>query len=143
MQERESICEIRWMQAEDVEKATEICSVSENYINSFLSTPEGLSIVATEQDKVIGFILYKLKKTKLIIDYIATDPKFQRKGIGSELIKNLFHKLNDKRTKIETEVSEYNLTAQLFFSKLGFKAVEIKKRTNTENYKFRYARPQP
>lgn len=142
MQEHESICEIRWMQAEDIEKATEICSVSENYINSFLSSPEGLSIVATEKDKIVGFILYKLKKTKLIVDYIATDPKFQRKGIGSELIRNLFHKLNDRRTKIEAEVSEYNLAAHLFFSKLGFKAVEIKKRTNIENYKFRYTRKQ-
>lgn len=84
-------------------------------------------IMAAEvQDRVLGFMVYELHKSRLHLINFAVAPEFRRCGVGTQLVQKLIGKLHAaRRTKILVEVSERNLDAQLFFRALGFRAESI------------------
>jgi ribosomal-protein-alanine N-acetyltransferase len=50
----------------------------------------------------------------------------RRFGVGSQMVAKLISKLSShRRTRITLEVRETNLTAQLFFSRQGFRATRV------------------
>ena len=84
--------------------------------NSFI--PE-LSLVALEENKIVGYILFtKIKignSTELALAPLAVLPKYQRKGIGTKLIK--------EGHKIAKQLN-YNYSVVLgnnkYYSRLGY-----------------------
>jgi ribosomal-protein-alanine N-acetyltransferase len=85
-----------------------------------------IGMVAEQGDKVIGFMIYELHKTRLHILNFAVHPAFRRHGVGSQMVSKLIGKLSShRRTRITLEVRETNLAAQLFFRALDFKAVRV------------------
>lgn len=86
-----------------------------------------MRMVAEVDGTVVGFMVYELKKTSLILVDIAVHPDLQRRGFGTAMIARLQAKLNDKtrRDQIILGVRETNLEAQLFFRQCGFLATEI------------------
>lgn len=87
-----------------------------------------IGMVAEENDKVVGFMIYELHKNRLHILNFAVGPDSRRNGIGLAMIGKLLGKLShERRNRIMLEVRETNLEAQLFFKKIGFRAVSVLK----------------
>jgi ribosomal-protein-alanine N-acetyltransferase len=85
-----------------------------------------IGMVAEQGDKVIGFMVYELHKTKLHILNFAVRPAYRRVGVGSQMVAKLISKLSShRRTRITLEVRETNLPAQLFFRAQAFLAVRV------------------
>lgn len=85
-----------------------------------------IGMVAEQCEKVVGFMIYELHKTKLHILNFAVHPSWRRLGIGEQMVSKLIGKLSShRRTRITLEVRETNLCAQLFFRSQGFRAVRV------------------
>ena len=85
-----------------------------------------IGMVAEFNDKVVGFMIYELHKTKLHILNFAVGPRCRRMGIAGQMVSKLIGKLSShRRTRITLAVRERNLTAQLFFRAQDFRAMKV------------------
>jgi ribosomal-protein-alanine N-acetyltransferase len=85
-----------------------------------------MGMVAEHGEKVVGFMIYELHKSKLHILNFAVNRGYRRMGIGNQMVTKLIGKLSShRRTKITLAVRETNLSAQLFFRAQDFKAVRV------------------
>ena len=127
---------IRWMRHDDMALVKAIGDSFEDSVEHFLQRPRGIGNVIEINGKVVGFIFYELKNDKIKLVHLAVASEYRNQKIGESLIFNLISKLNKKRNMIQTSVSEYNTVAQLFFRKMGFKAVEVIKESYEDSYVF-------
>ena len=85
-----------------------------------------IGMVAEHDDRVLGFMIYELHKTKLHVLNFAVAPDHRRNGIGTQMVMKLVGKLSShRRTKITLAVRESNLPAQIFFRGQAFKATRV------------------
>ena len=85
-----------------------------------------IGMVAEHEDRVVGFMIYELHKTKLHVLNFAVDPAWRRVGVGTQMVTKLIGKLSShRRTKITLAVRESNLAAQLFFRSQSFQATRV------------------
>jgi len=90
----------------------------------------GVTIVR-DYSEVLGFMIYELNKQRLIILNMAVEPKSRRKGLGRLVIQRLKDKLHQqRRTSVQTHVTEDNLNAHLFFSACGFRCEKTERGDN-------------
>jgi ribosomal-protein-alanine N-acetyltransferase len=106
-----------------------------------------IGMVAETGDKVVGFMIYELHKSKLHILNFAVHPTRRRRGIGTQMVLKLLSKLsNHRRTRITLAVRERNLAAQLFFRTQGFRATRVLRShyddTGEDAFLMQYAFPQ-
>src|SRR5881392_2871534 len=123
---------IRWMIRRDMpevlqaeRESFEFSWTEEDFLRC-LRQRNCIGMVAEQGEKVIGFMIYELHKSKLHILNFAVHPSFRRCGVGAQMVAKLISKLSShRRTRITLEVRETNLPAQLFFSRQGFRAVRV------------------
>ncbi|HVJ79591.1 MAG TPA: ribosomal protein S18-alanine N-acetyltransferase [Planctomycetia bacterium] len=123
---------IRWMIRRDMPEVLQIEEDSydhpwseEDFLRC-LRQRNCIGMVAELGEKVVGFMIYELHKSKLHVLNFAVSPEHRRRGIGAQMIQKLVTKLSShRRTAITLEVRETNLAAQLFFRGAGFKAVRV------------------
>jgi ribosomal-protein-alanine N-acetyltransferase len=85
-----------------------------------------IGMVAEHGERVVGFMIYELHKTRLHVLNFAVHPEFRRQGIGHQMVGKLVGKLsNHRRTRIVLHVRESALAAQLFYRVQGFRATEV------------------
>jgi ribosomal-protein-alanine N-acetyltransferase len=85
-----------------------------------------IGMVAELDDRVAGFMVYELHKTRIHVLNFAVAEDFRRRGVGSQMIAKLIAKLSvQRRSRIILEVRETNLGAQLFFRENGFRAISV------------------
>ena len=131
-QKQEVSVHIRWMIRRDMQAVLDIEADSfefpwleEDFIRC-LRQRNCIGMVAERDDRVVGFMVYELNKTRLHMLNFAVAPDFHRLGIGSQMIGKLIGKLSaQRRSRIILEVRETNLSAQLFFRENGFRAVSV------------------
>jgi ribosomal-protein-alanine N-acetyltransferase len=91
-----------------------------------MRTRNTIGMVADHMGHTAGFVIYELHKNRLHILNLAVDPLFHRKSVGSIIVSRLIDKLSyQRRNRITVEVRETNVAAQMFFKKLGFRAISI------------------
>ena len=123
---------IRWMIRRDMEDVLSIERHSfefpwfeEDFIRC-LRQRNCIGMVAEHGERVVGFMIYELHKTRLHILNFAVAPEFRRRGVGRQMVDKLVSKLSSqRRTRITLEVRETNLPAQLFFKQLSFRATMV------------------
>lgn len=123
---------IRWMIRRDMEEVLQIEQHSfefpwaeEDFIRC-LRQRNCIGMVAEQGDRVVGFMIYELHKTRLHILNFAVAEDLRRYGVGTQMIDKLVNKLSSqRRTQITLEVRETNLPAQIFFRENGFRAVAV------------------
>lgn len=131
-QSQETKVQIRWLIRRDMAEVLEIEQAS----FSFAWTEEDflcclrqrncIGMVAEHNQRIVGFMIYELHKSKLRILNFAVDAAARRQGVGTQMIQRLIDKLSQQRRKeISLEVRETNLAAQLFFQSQQFKAVGV------------------
>ena len=85
-----------------------------------------IGMVAEHEERVVGFMIYELHKSRLHILNFSVAGDHRRRDVGGQMVEKLIGKLSaQRRTRIMLEVRETNLDAQLFFSNCGFKAVSV------------------
>jgi [ribosomal protein S18]-alanine N-acetyltransferase len=123
---------IRWMIRRDMpevlhteQQSFEYAWTEEDFLRC-LRQRNCIGMVAEQGEKVVGFMIYELHKSKLHILNFAVNPSWRRCGVGAQMVAKLISKLSShRRTRITLEVRETNLPAQLFFSRQNFKAVRV------------------
>ncbi len=123
---------IRWMIRRDMPEVLQIEQESFDYswteedFLRCLRQRNCIGMVAEQGDKVVGFMIYELHKTKLHILNFAVPAAVRRQGVGAQMVAKLVSKLSShRRTRITLEVRETNLAAQLFFRSQEFRAVRV------------------
>ncbi|TSC78932.1 MAG: ribosomal-protein-alanine acetyltransferase [Candidatus Peregrinibacteria bacterium Gr01-1014_25] len=123
---------IRWMIRRDMPEVldTELQSfeyawTEEDFLRC-LRQRNCIGMVAERSERVVGFMIYELHKSKLHILNFAVQPDSRRRGVGAQMITKLIGKLSShRRTKITAAVRETNLDAQNFFKASGFRAEKV------------------
>ena len=132
-QDRQDICvHIRWMIRRDMAEVLDIESRSfefpwteEDFIRC-LRQRNCIGMIAEHEERVVGFMIYELHKNRLHILNFSVRPEFRRRGVGSQMASKLIGKLSqERRNRIQLEVRETNLAAQLFFRQAGFRAISV------------------
>jgi ribosomal-protein-alanine N-acetyltransferase len=123
---------IRWMIRRDMPEVLDIENqnfefpwLDEDFIRC-LRQRNCIGMVAEHEDRVVGFMIYELHKTRIHVLNFSVAPGYQRRGVGSQMVAKLIAKLStQRRSRIVLEVRETNLAAQLFFRENGFRAVSV------------------
>jgi [ribosomal protein S18]-alanine N-acetyltransferase len=131
-QRQEVRVHIRWMIRRDMPAVMAIENDSfefpwseEDFIR-ILRQRNCIGMVAEHEDRVVGFMIYELHKSRIHVLNFAVADFFQRRGVGSQMVAKLIAKLStQRRSRIILEVRETNLAAQLFFRENGFRAVSV------------------
>lgn len=88
--------------------------------------PRDAAVADNDGGYIVGFMIYELHSTRLHILNFGVGKRMRRHDIGRQMVDTLVAKLSrQRRTRLTLEVRETNLGAQLFFSKLGFRATEV------------------
>ena len=119
---------IRWMIRRDMREVLDIEETSfefpwseEDFVRC-LRQRNCIGMVAEHDERVVGFMIYELHKTRLHVLNFSVDPANRRRGVGTHMVNKLIGKLSQqRRTRIMLEVRETNLAAQLFFRSAGFR----------------------
>ena len=113
---------IRWMIRRDMVEvlATEAASFDQAWTEEdflrCLRQRNCIGMVAEHQDKIVGFMIYELHKSRLHVLNFAVAPAARRSGVGQQMVAKLLGKLSShRRSKITLAVRERNLDAQVFF----------------------------
>jgi ribosomal-protein-alanine N-acetyltransferase len=130
---KQEVCvHIRWMIRRDMpevlnieQRGFEFPWSEEDFIRC-LRQRNCIGMVAELEDRVVGFMIYELHKTRLHILNFSVHPEFQRRAIGTAMVRKLIGKLSSqRRSRIMLEIRETNLAAQLFFRAAGFRAISV------------------
>lgn len=123
---------IRWMIRRDMPEVLAIEAASfefpwlEDDFIRCLRQRNCIGMVAEHDDRVVGFMIYELNKSRIQVLNFATAPNAQHSGVGTQMVRKLIGKLSaQRRTRILLEVRETNLAAQLFFRDNGFRAISV------------------
>lgn len=85
-----------------------------------------VSLVLELRNYVLGYVVYHIEESGIYVLNLAVSPPAQRTGVGRRLLTELINRLQPGRLEyVETCVRERNLDAQLFFSRVGFRAVQV------------------
>ena len=123
---------IRWMIRRDMPEVLDIEQQSFEFpwldddFTRCLRQRNCIGMVAEHEDRVVGFMIYELHKTRIHVLNFAVAADCHRQGVGSQMVAKLAAKLSSqRRSRIVLEVRETNLAAQLFFREAGFRAVSV------------------
>jgi ribosomal-protein-alanine N-acetyltransferase len=137
-------CHIRWMIRRDMPEVLAISAQavkpwSEDEFLYWLLQRNCIGMVAARgempAEKVVGYMIYELRKKRIHLLTMVVDEAVQREGIGKDFVLKLVSKLSfHRRTRMTADVPEDNLGAQLFLKAQGFMAVKIL----DDAYRFEY-----
>ena len=97
---------------------------SERSVASELTNPLSLWLVATEGDRVAGYVGSQTVIDETDMMNVAVDPEFRRQGIAENLVMELIGVLREKGSRCLTlEVRASNEPAITLYEKLGFSQV--------------------
>lgn len=122
---------IRWMIRADLPRVLEIEREgfrdpwTEQDFMGVLAERSTIAMVIEVDDIVEGFMVYALRRDVLYILNVSVSPDKRLQGLGSLMVAKLQSKLGTRRSTLMADVSEANLSAQLFFRSLGLSCVAI------------------
>ncbi|MCE9563974.1 MAG: ribosomal protein S18-alanine N-acetyltransferase [Planctomycetes bacterium] len=123
---------IRWMIRRDMpevmraERASFEYSWTEDDFLRCLRQRNCIGMVVEQGDRIGGFMIYELHKTRLHLLNFAVHPSVRRTGLGKLMVGKLVYKMTShRRQKITLAVRERNLAAQMFFRAHGFQATRM------------------
>ena len=123
---------IRWMIRRDMPEVLAIEHASfefpwcEEEFLRVLRQRNCIGMVAECGERIVGFMIYELHRNRIHVLDFATHPEFRRHGVGRQMVTKLVGKLStQRRNRIVLCVRETNLSAQLFFRVVGFRAMEV------------------
>ncbi len=140
---------IRWMIRRDMPEVMAIEEASfaepwseDDFVRS-LRQRNCIGMVAEIDERVVGYMVYYLEKTRLDLANIAVHPDFRRRGVATAMINKLKGKLqSQRRNRLRLIVGDWNLRAQVFFRACGMLATEVEREAfydGSDAYRFEFA----
>ena len=112
---------------ETIQKLTAAWHSPESLASQIRDSDIFFAVAKNDANKIVGLVTAQRQdKDTLVVYRLYVDPKHQRKGIGSELLKGCISAFPKVR-RIQLEVEEQNQKGLSFFLKEGFVQVEVKK----------------
>ncbi len=122
---------IRWMIRRDMPEVYEIERQSfgfgwdEDRFIKALRQRNMIGMVVEIDERVVGFMIYELHKTRLKVQKMAVHAEFRGCSLATQMVDRLKEKLSQqRRAAITIKVAENNLAALLFLKSCGFRATE-------------------
>lgn len=82
-------------------------------------------IVAEKNDKVIGYVIGRIRNDKASIGSVAVEPKFRMEGAGYQLMTFILNHFKDKKVKlVKAEVRTTNEGSIRLFKSLHLKIIK-------------------
>jgi len=75
--------------------------------------------LAIQDDRAVGYLRYAGKENIYTVS-IAVLPRFQKSGIGSQLLRQTLSKIERRGKQVQAEVRSDNIVSLKFFEKHGF-----------------------
>ena len=123
---------VRWMVRSDlpsvatIEEALFLMPMPTQEIVRILTRMNCIGQVAEHEDRVVGYMIYELRKRRIDLVRLAVAADYRRRGVGAQMVAKLVGKLStQRRDRIVTDVPESALAAQLFLRAAGFRAVAV------------------
>jgi ribosomal-protein-alanine N-acetyltransferase len=89
-----------------------------------IRSPDSIVLVAQSQGQIIGFAIMHFSEEEAHLDLLAVNPKYQRTGIGRQLIEWLEKSaLVAGISIIYLEVRTKNKDARMFYERLGYSRI--------------------
>lgn len=103
-----------------------------------------IGMVAEHGERIVGFMVYELRKGRIELLRLATHRDFRHHGVGRQMIDKLVGKLDGQHWhRIGIFVRESNLAAQLFLRACGLRAARVDRGrfadTGEDAYRMTYA----
>jgi ribosomal-protein-alanine N-acetyltransferase len=87
-----------------------------------LSKPSGICLAATQEGRLVGYLVCSRYDTVWHLMNVAVEPRLQRQGIASALIDRLFELADGPSEQYTLEVRTSNDGAIKLYETLGFRA---------------------
>lgn len=96
-------------------------------VTKFISNPRNRAeLIQDNQGQIVGYGLLEGRDNSSILRSIFVDPKYSRRGVGTQLLENI---LGDVRHRVSLHVLEHNVTAIAFYKKHGFRSSKALSKT--------------
>lgn len=124
----------RWMIYADLAQVVAIESqcfedaMTADQIREYLRVRNNIGMVAvdSQDNKVLGYIIYELLDDRFEVLRLAVDPIYQRQGVGRALLKTIERKLTpERRRRICILVEDSMLPTHLFLKATGYRATSV------------------
>lgn len=135
--------DIRWMIRRDYPDVLRIenpaCRWSEVELHSVMMRRVIVGMVAMVRDKVVGFMVYELRKSGFHLMNVAVHSDYRRQRIGSQLLNRLACKLHSSRTRITINVPDSCDGAHVWLRENGYRATKVIHSRVADEYVFEFA----
>ncbi len=123
---------IRWMIRRDMPEVLAIEAgcfdhpwTEEDFLQA-LRQRNCIGMISEHEERVIGFMIYELHRSRLHLLNFGVSQEFRRIGVGRQMVNKLVAKLSHhRRTRVTSAVREGNLSAQMFFRSQKFLATKV------------------
>lgn len=124
---------VRWMIRRDMADVHEIEDLSfgehawneDDFIRS-LRQRNCIGMVAEVGERIAGYMIYELHKSRLELLNFAVHPNYRSEGVAAIMLAKLVGKLStERRNRFCLEIGENNLNGQQFFRYMGFRAINV------------------
>ncbi len=108
-----------------VDRCSHYVVMTDSYLYHVANSNKCHILVLEENDKIIGFVDYKLYKDIFAIEKLAIAPDYRKMGYGTKLIELFKGKLTDKYRRVLKVLLDERLTeGQIWLKNRGFKATD-------------------
>jgi ribosomal-protein-alanine N-acetyltransferase len=136
---------IRWLIKKDmrfvlrIQESLEFPWTETDFLEA-LGNTNCIGMVAEINNEIAGYMIYELYREYFYIVNLAVKETLRKQKVGSQLVNMLQDRLSHhRRTSINTNIRESQLSVQFFLKSLGFKATLIRDYyENEDSYYFRY-----
>ena len=112
------------LQIAQIEKMCFSSPWSERSIESELTNPLALWLVAVDNDRVAGYVGSQSVMGEADMMNLAVDPEYRRMGVGNRLVEMLIDALSEEAVhSLTLEVRASNVGAISLYEKMGFQQV--------------------
>lgn len=119
-------------EVKELEKAQNICILSENAIKNDLNDENYIYLVARKDNEIIGYIATSKVIDTVDILSIVIKEEYKKRGIATKLLQFIFELENI--SKVMLEVRRSNIPAQRLYEKLGFNNIYTRKNYYPDNH---------
>jgi ribosomal protein S18 acetylase RimI-like enzyme len=102
--------------------ATLIEGIETSDLRHLLPSPPRHSAIATDEKRPIGTACINVTAETAALSAMYVDQRYQRRGVGTELLRYLVEKVSDNR-RLEALVLESSAPAFAFYDRMGFREV--------------------